>query len=347
MKIYISSPGQFYEGFDSRLRGEGRWLVHMAGILVEQGHSVAIFSNDPVKPYAQNGVVFTSIFNQLAEPDCDILFAMDSFPDLPEVFHKTNISPHLGRFNPRHRVWAGYFPIGEKHESIYDMMPVIHPWKYQNCVPGKATHIPVVTHNTLVPPRFDNTRFHWFSKNAHEEPLYIAGVMQVLFKLVKEHGASGSFVDGSQIGSQKYRKEYPENKEELTKILFKEILASGSESFSNWMPYSHVQRLMSQSKLLVGVHHPVAAPSMAEIAAYGGFSIQFGGQKNCPPYDHVDIPFIPEGSSDEEVQDFILEMWNNEKLFTESVLVCQSAISLHSKEAASVIISNFIEEVVS
>ncbi len=347
MKIYISSPGQFYEGFNSRLRGEGRWLVHMAGILAQQGHQVAIFSNDPVKPYTSQGVLFSSIFNQFNDPNCDLLISMDSFPDLPDCFHKTNISPLLARFNPQHRVWAGFFPLGidGPNDVIYDIMPVIHPWNYETCRSGKATHIPIITHTSLTPPDFNKSRFHWFSKNAHEEPQYITGVMQALFKLVKHHGAVGSFVDGPVIGSQRYHKEFPENKEQLTKILFKEIIAAGSESFSQWMPYDYVQKLMSQSKLLVGVHHPVAAPSMAEIAAYGGFPIQFWNQKACPPFDHVDIPFIPENTSDEEVCDFILEMWTNEKLFTESVLTCQSAIADHALDKSAVIIKNFIEEV--
>ncbi len=343
MKIYISSPGQFYEGFNSRLRGEGRWLMHLAGILASQGHQVAIFSNDPVRPYTQQGVLFTSIFNQVDDPDCDLLISMDSFPDLPECFHKTNISPHLGKFNPQKRVWAGFFPISGVNEVIYDLMPVIHPWAYETCQLGKATHIPIVTHVRVIPPSFHNTRFHWYSKNAHEEPQYIAGVMQGLYELVTHHGACGSFVDGVQIGSQRYQKDYPESKEQLTKILFKEIVVAGSDSFSHWAPYNYVQQCMSQSKLLVGVHHPVAAPSMAEIAAYGGFPVQFKNQHDCPPYNRVDIPFIPEDASDEDVRDFIVEMWTNEDLFTQSVLTCQGAIEKHSLASARFIVEDFME----
>lgn len=342
MKIYISSPGQFYEGFNSKLRGEGRWLVHLAGILTQQGHRVAIFSNDPVRPYEHNGVVFTSIHNQLDSPECDLLIAMDSFPDLPEQFHKTNISPLLGEFRPRNRVWAGFFPLGDYDSPIYDMMPVIHPWNYDQCRNGRANFIPIVTHEEVHPPGFNKTRFHWYSKNAHEEPKYIAGVMMALHELVTKRGAAGSFVDGVQIGSQKYRKDYPQNKEDLTKILFKEILVKGSESFSHWAPYDYVQQLMSQSKLLVGVHHPVAAPSMAEIAVYGGFPIQWKNQHDCPPYNYADIPFMEEDVSDEEVREFILEMWDNEELFTKSVLTCQEAISPHSRENASKIVEDFM-----
>ncbi len=342
MKIYISSPGQFYEGFNSKLRGEGRWLVHLAGILTQQGHTVSIFSNDPVRPYQHLGVTFTSIFNQLDDPDCDLLISMDSFPDLPDVFHKTNISPYLGKFNPTQRIWAGFFPLGDYDSPIYDIMPVIHPWNYKQCREGRANFLPIVTHKEVVPPAFDRNRFHWYSKNAHEEPKYIAGVMTALHKLAVQHGTVGTFVDGIQIGSQKYRKDYPQSKEDMTKILFKEILVKGSESFSAWAPYDYVQQVMSQSKLLVGVHHPVAAPSMAEIAVYGGFPIQWKNQHDCPPYENVDIPFMEENISDEEVTEFILEMWNNEELFTKSVLTCQEAISAHSQANAYVVVEEFM-----
>lgn len=342
MKIYMSSPGQFYQGFNSKLRGEGRWLAHLADILTQQGHQVSIFSNDPVKPYQDRGVVFSSIHNQLGDPSCDLLISMDSFPDLPEVFHKTNISPLLGKFKPKLRVWAGYFPLGDYDSPIYDIMPVIHPWNYKQCSEGRANFIPIVTHEQVYPPGFDRNRFHWYSKNAHEEPQYIAGVMAALHKLVTEYGAVGSFVDGIQIDSQPFRKEYPKNKEDMTKILFRDIISRGSESFAYWAPYDHVQQLLSQSKLLVGVHHPVAAPSMAEIAVYGGFPIQWKNQHDCPPYEDVDIPFIEEDASDEEVYEFILEMWNNEELFTKSVLTCQEAISPHSSANVYRVVENFI-----
>jgi hypothetical protein len=166
--------------------------------------------------------------------------------------------------------------------------------------------------------------------------------MRGLYELVTKHGACGSFVDGTHLESKRYQKNYPRDKEQLSKTLFEEIIAAGSESFPCWAPYNYVQQLMSQSKLLVGVHHPVAAPSMAEIVAHGGFPVQFENQHTCPPYNHVDIPFIPEGSSDEEIRDFIVEMWTNEDLFVRSVLTCQSAIETHSSASVSVIVENFI-----
>lgn len=342
MRIYISSPGQFYEGFNSKLRGEGRWLMHMAGVLARSGHEVAVFSNDPVRPYQDQGVTFSSIFNfQGHDLNCDVLVAMDSFSDLPGT-HKTNITPLLDNFNPQRRVWAGFFPCGD--DDVYNYIPTIHPWNYQQCRDGKATWLPIITHVELQAPGFERKRFHWYSKNAHEEPKYIAGVMMALHELASKQEVVGSFVDGVQIGSQKYQKEYPQNKEDLTKILFKEILVKGSESFSHWAPYDYVQSLMSQSKMLVGVHHPVAAPSMAEIVSYGGFPLQFKNQKDCPPYDQVDIPFIPEDASDEQVREFILEVWNNEELFTSTVLTCQEAIRGHGLDEAAVRINKFFEE---
>lgn len=344
MRVYISSPGQFFQGFNSRLRGEGRWLLHLAGALAENGHEVTIFSNDPVRPYKDKGVIFSSIHNfQGHDLNCDILVAMDSFSDLPGT-HKTNITPVLDNFRASKRVWAGFFPVGGDQEQIYSYIPTIHPWNYKPCREGRATWLPIITHLDFQSPGFGRNRFHWYSKNAHEEPKYIMGVMSALYDLAMEKGAVGSFVDGVQIGSQKYRKDYPQNKEDLVKILFKEVVAKGSESFSHWAPYDYVQQLMFRSKMLVGVHHPVAAPSMAEIVAHGGFPLQFKNQKDCPPYDQVDIPFVKEDASDEEVKEFILEAWNNEELFTKTVLTCQEAIVGHGKQQAAARINKFFEE---
>jgi len=164
--------------------------------------------------------------------------------------------------------------------------------------------------------------------------------------LVTKHEACGSFVDGVHLSDKRYQKNYPHDKEQLTKTLFKEIIEAGSESFPCWATYNYVQQLMSQTKLLVGVHHPVAAPSMAEIAAHGGFPVQFENQHRCPPYNHVGIPFIPEGASDEEIRDFIVEMWTNEDLFVRSVLDCQAAIEQHSSDQAFRIVEDFMSRVV-
>lgn len=341
MKIYISSPGQFYAGFNSKLRGEGRWLIHLAYILTQQNHQVIIFSNDPVHPYQQNGIFFDSIHNPLSNPDCDLLIAMEAFLDLPEV-HKTPISTLLERFQPKKRIWASFFPIGNYDSPIYDIMPVIHPWNYDQCRNGRAICIPIVTHTQTRPPDFTKTHFHWYSKNAHETPQYLAGVMQGLFELVTKYGASGSFIDGWQISNQSYR-DYPQNKEDLTKILFNEIINRGSISFSHWVPYDYAQYLLAKSKLLVGIHHPIAAPSMAEIAAYGGFPVIWENQHKCPPYDLVDIPIVSDSASDEEIRDFLVEIWTNEKLYTETVLVCQEAIRPHSLAQASKIVADFID----
>ena len=98
MKVYISCPGYFHEGlgFNSRIRGEGRWLVHIAGVLTQQGHDVTIFSNDPVPPYTDGGVKFSSIFNVANhDPNCDLLIAMDAFPDLPHVHSSGHVTPLL------------------------------------------------------------------------------------------------------------------------------------------------------------------------------------------------------------------------------------------------------------
>ncbi len=345
MKIYISCPGHFFEGlgFNSRIRGEGRWLVHMAGVLTKLGHTVTIFSNDPVKPYTDRGVIFSSIFN-LADHDpvCDVLFAMDAFPDLPYVHKSGTISPLLPKFEADKRVWAGYFPLGGEQEEVYDIIPTIHPWNYAQCREGNGIFLPIIIYDELQPPGFDKTRFHWYSKNAHEEPQYILGVMQALHTLVTQHGAAGSFVDGVHIGSQPYRKEYPEFKEQHVKTLFRDIVGRGSESFSSWAPYDYVQALLKRSKLLVGVHHPVAAPSMAEIAAYGGVPIIFENQKQCAPYDQADIPFIPEGASDEEVSAFILKAWTDEDFFVDTVETCQAAITAHGYDEAYQRIEQFI-----
>jgi len=337
MRIYIASPGQFYEGFNSRIRGEGRWLIHLAGVLRTQGHDVTVFSNDPLGVYTDRGVTFTSVWNDAYPKECDLMISMDAFSDLPQL-HKTNVTPQVDTFKPTKRVWATVFPVEDTH-PVHDVLPVIYMYNFGR---QKGIPLPLLTHDKVVPPDFTKTKFHWYSKNANEEPQYILGAMRGIARLVENHGASGTFIDGPQLFQGDYRKNYPKEKEQETKQLFSSILSKGSESFANWVPYDYALSLLSKSKLLLGVHHPIMAPSILEVVVLGGFPVIFENQKNCPPYDHVDIPYVKENASDDEVADFIEMMWTDKDLFEASVLTCQEAIHAHSYPEVYKAVQKFI-----
>lgn len=339
MDIYIVTPGHFYEGFNSRVRGEGRWLVHMAGVLVNQGHNVRILSTDPVRSYVDKGVVFSSIYNS-HKPDCDVMFSMDAWEDVPHL-HKTKWSSMLNRFNPKRRVQALFFPTSSE---VYDYIPVIHPWKYEQVRNGMGHCLPIITHEEVSAPGFDRHRIHWFSKHSDENPEYILGVMRALDTLVFEYGARPLFVDGVYIESQSYRN-YDPQKEAETKRLFRQIVVGGpAQSLGNWAPYDFVRDWMASSKLMVGIHHPVAAPSMSEIAALGGFPVLFENQTSCAPYDTIDLPCIPLSANEDEVKSFILRAWQDESFFNDTVHLCQEAIEDHRQSRAAEIIRRFLEE---
>ena len=336
MKIFIASPGFYYDGFNSKLRGEGRWLVHMAGVLSAAGHNVTIFSNDMVRPYTDRGVAFDSILNVRSDRECDIVVSMDAFLDVPHL-GQTDRGPWIARLKAPKRVQALFFPTDD---SVYDHIPVIHPWSW-----GKGHFVPIITHSSTAPPGFDRTRFHWYSKRPNEIPEYLVGMLKGLRDLVADrHASGGLFVDGAWIMSDDYRNCAPETEVEA-KSLFTQIMQiGGSESLSNWAPYDYVQESIRMSKLLVGVHHPVAAPSMAEAVAAGALPIIFENQKQCPPFDKCDFPFIPLDSSEFEIVEFITRAWTDKDFFEKSVLLGQEAIVDHAQDRASRLIVNFFEE---
>ncbi len=336
MRIFIASPGFYYDGFNSKLRGEGRWLVHMAGVLVAAGHDVTIFSNDMVRPYTDQGVDFDSILNVRSDIECDIVVSMDAFVDVPHL-GQTEISPLIARLKAPKKVQALFFPTAQE---VYDYIPVIHPWKW-----GKGHFVPIITHSAVTSPGFDRTRFHWYSKRPNETPEYLVGVLKGLLGLVTDHGATGGlFVDGVWISSDDYRNCTSETEEE-SKTIFTQIMQSGgSESLGTWAPYDYIQESILNSKLLVGIHHPVAAPSMAEALASGTFPVIFENQKSCPPFDKCDFPFIPLDSNESDIVEFITRAWLDKDFFEKSVLLGQEAIVDHAQDRASRLIINFFEE---
>jgi hypothetical protein len=337
VRVFIPAPGQFYDGFNSKLRGEGRWLVNIAGALADAGHDVTIFSNDMLRPYTDRGVDFESILNVHSNIECDIVVSMEPFPDVPHL-GKSDLSPRIAFLKSEKRVQALFFPTDD---SVYDYIPVIHPWNWDN----KGYFVPIITHSEVSPPGFDRSRFHWYSKTPHETPEYLVGVLKGLRELITEHGCSGGlFIDGAWFMSDEYRNITTE-KEEAAKILFTQIMQTeGSESLVGWAPFDYIQESIITSKLLVGLHHPVAAPSMAEALAAGSLPIIFENQKGYPPFDKCDFPFIPLGTSESEIVEFITKAWTDKDFFEKSVLSGQEAIADHAQDRASRLIVNFFEE---
>ncbi len=337
MRIFIASAGFFYDGFNSKLRGEGRWLVHMAGVLASAGHDVTIFSNDMIRPYTDQGADFDSILNVRSDIECDIVVSMGAFMGVPHL-GQTELSPLIEQLKAPKRVQALFFPTAQE---VYDHIPVIHPWNWED----KGHFVPIITHSALTPPGFDRTRFHWYSKHPDETPEYLVGVLKGLRDLVTGLGSTGGlFVDGAWIMSDTYRNITPE-KEQEAKTIFTQIMQTGdSESLGNWAPYDYIQESILNSKLLVGIHHPVAAPSMAEAVASGALPIIFENQKKCPPFDKCDFPFIPTDPSESEIVEFITKAWTDKDFFEKSVLLGQEAIVDHAQDRASRLIINFFEE---
>ncbi len=337
MKIFIASPGFYYDGFNSKLRGEGRWLVHMAGVLSNAGHDVTIFSNDMLRPYTDRGVSFESILNVRSDIECDIVVSMDAFMDVPHL-GQTDRSPWIAQLKAPKRAQALFFPTAQE---VYDYIPVIHPWNWED----KGHFVPIITHSEVGSPGFDRSRFHWYSKHPDETPEYLVGVLKGLLGLIRNHCAEGGlFVDGAWIMSDTYRNITPA-KEDEAKYLFTQIMQTGgSESLGTWAPYNYVQESIQKSKLLVGLHHPLAAPSMAEAVAAGTLPIIFENQKQCPPFDQCDFPFIPLDASESEIVEFITRAWTDKDFFEKSVLSGQEAIVDHAQDRASRLIINFFEE---
>lgn len=339
MKIYIVTPGHFYEGFNSRVRGEGRWLVHMAGVLVNQGHEVCIVSTDQLRPYQDNGVWFSSIYNK-NEPDCDLMISMDPWMDVPHL-HKTEWGQMLEEYNPQKRVLALFFPTADE---VYDYLPVIHPWNYQQVRDGKAHFLPTITHEVPKPPGFDRNRVYWYSKRPNEENTYLLGSILGAHAIIVGREAEGFFVDGAWIQQGEYRNCDPQ-KEAAIKSLYQQILDTGRvDSLGTWAPYDHARNMMIGSKLLLGIEHPVAAPSMAEAAATGSFPVLFQSQTTVPPYDVIDLPCIPMDADDSQIREFILKAWDDREFFESTVLACQAAVEDHRQSRAAVRIQKFIEE---
>lgn len=339
MKIYIVSSGHFYEGFNSRLRGEGRWLVHLAEALVVQGHQVRIISTDRIRTYRDRGVLFSSIYEG-GDPNCDLMVSMFPWEDVPRV-KKNQWSATLNNYNPRKRVLALFFPT---EIEVYGHLPVIHPWNYDQVRRGLGNFIPVITHEECELPGFDRNHLYWFSKRPNETPDYLLGVIAAAHDLVVDKNVEALFVDGAHIHQGEY-KNYPAEKITAIKYLYGEMLNTGRvDSLANWAPYDHVRNIMSKTKMMIGIHNPGVAPSMVESAVSGAFPMLFENQAVLPPYDTINIPYIPMSSTETEVKEFILQVWNDRVLFESTVFACQDEVQDHKRSRATLIIQKFIEE---
>lgn len=338
MRIYVVSPGVFNEGFNSALRGEGRWLLGISEVFASTGHEVVVFGESPLAEYFDRGVKFSSLSN-FFPAECDLLISMTPYSDAP-LLDKTKYSVILDqKFKPGKRILALFFPTSD---AVYDSYPVIHPWDYQ----GRGTFIPLITHKNLSPPSFIRNRFHWHSKKPNDMPQYLIPVLRGIRRLCLQHSAQGLFVDGAWILYGEYPPDFAKSKALEAQFIFKEIMRRpGNESLDRWAPYDYSLSSIQSSKLLIGTHSPISSPSMAEISVSGGFPILFENQKNVPPYDTVDIPFIPLKSSEKEIEDFIVRLWTDEDLFCKSVLTCQKALQRNSYFEASKAIGKFLEEI--
>jgi hypothetical protein len=290
MRIAAACPGDFHEGFDSLVRGEGRWwLLVLRAVKKYLGHDVFIIGQHNKEYYdEESGIYFLNLKNMKNHGEFDVVFSMDAWPDTGV---DTNwISPDLNAIKTKQRVFAPFFNNDQanKHCTI----PTVYPYYYDEgtCLPicpGSQIDLTQSENN------FGKKNVVWFSKNSHENPEYLLSSFTNAIEYVETMKGALVVVDGGVL----VEREYPD-KQHIIKLLdnYSKVLL-----LKQWIPYSQMRRLLKVSAFITGIHHPVANPMSLDIVFDGGLTIQFENQRYCAPYNKLEsVKYISQDKTESE-----------------------------------------------
>jgi len=189
------------------------------------------------------------------------------------------MSEKVTNINSVHKVYAPYFGSND-HKNC--KVAVVYPYYYREvdntktfCLPYPAKSVKDLNKNN-----FRERNAVWFSKNSHENPDYLLLSLEYAINHVKKCGGRLIIIDGHRL----VENEYKGSKEVKTLLRFEKNSIWWNYR-REWLSYDKMQMILSKSKFITGIHHPVCSPMTSEIPFYGGIPILFQNQYELPPYN--------------------------------------------------------------
>jgi len=293
IKLGFVGPGDFSNGWDSLVRGEGRWLMSIIKSLKDDpNYDTTLIVQDHGDLYNYNdsflGTKFRSIKSVLnGELNFDILFSMDVYEDEIADFHKSNMSKWVSKIKTKQRVWAPFFSSKQHLESKY---PVVYPYFYKEADLKKLFTLPIAlgTIKDLSSKKINNFNKKnavWFSKNSHENPEFLFESLQNCLDHLNKIDGFLVMVDGKWLHTKEYK-----DKEKVVSLLDKN--KTRVCLLDKWIPYSKMKSILDKSQFICGIHHPIVNPMQLDIVFSGGIPIIFNNQKELPPFNDTQLPYI-------------------------------------------------------
>lgn len=361
MKIYIEGGGHqgIFHGYDTSFRGEGRWLLTIAQILVKLGHDTT-FIIDSDEKLNESGIKYRPL-NYIIdnEPDCDILFSLRGFNSIEPEYDIHNLPVHwkekskneyiklvewhrklrseMDKINYNKSVWASFWPTGETRHN-HEKITIIYPWEYSE-FQSDNNFLPFVFGNVFSDYNFNKKTMHMYTKEIYHDAEYLLAILNGMVNIIKNDDISGTSVSFINF-KNKLNNCRGEDEAEIIKSI--DTISRHIKILDAYLPYNEITKILSNCKLLIGTNHPILNPSVGEVLLHGGFPIIFENQFKNTIHESINFPFIQLNSTNEEISDFISDAWNNKNLYTKSIDVFRQSLHKHLHDKACGIIGNFI-----
>lgn len=317
MRIAFSSPGDFNYGYDSLVRGEGKYCQAIARVLAKNPNNEVCILGQGNKTYKDEkyNTYYLNIYNP-PETEFDIFFSIgDPFFDIG--IEPNWMTEHVSKIKTKKRVFMSFFG-SDSHKNCN--IPVVYPYYYKE-VDNKHTFcLPIClnSQNELNKNNYDKNNGVWTTKNSHENPEYLYQSFKHCSEYINNKNGKFIIIDFLCLVDREYK-----NSDKVKKII------SDNKSIywwqKEWLPYSKMEYIMSKSKFITGIHHPIVGPSQLQIVFNGGVPIIFENQKNLPPYDKVNIPYIRFESYQQDL-DEIYSKLDDVHYYTDWLDACKDAI---------------------
>lgn len=340
MKVAAACPGDFHMGFDSLVRGEGRWwLLVLRALHRIAGHDVYIIGQHNHQYFdEESGIQFLNLKDPNVFGEFDIVFSMDAWANTG--VDENWITPHLNVIKTKQKVYAPFFNNDQANKQC--TIPVVYPYYYD-----RGTCIPICP-GTMSDLKSEKNNFGfknvvWFSKNSHENPEYLLASFTNAVNYVMDKEGALVVVDGHVLVD----KDYP-NKMQIIYLLNQANTPQKRNVIllNEWLKYSQMRKILKSSAFITGIHHPVANPMSLDIVFDGGIVVQFENQRFCAPYNNLIEPFDYisfKKTSIEDISKIYKKMFYNEENYMSHRNRLIDMANLYTEEAMAIQFELFIK----
>lgn len=329
LSIGITGPGDLHYGQQSLVRGEMRWWLNASLVLSKnKDYDITIIGQNN-RCYTEDNIKYINVdvAIQQSKP-FDILFSMDIFENCG--LEENWMSSKVSKIKAKQRVFAPFFGSYDHQKST---IPVVYPFFYREVDNVKTFCLPTPfgTLSTLLADKnnFNQKNAIWFSKNSHENPEYLLKSLQYSLEAIKNYGGKLVIIDGHKLIENNNYTDAKEVKELLIKN--KDFVWWNPKK--EWLPYNKIKFALSKSKFITGIHHPVCSPMQVESIFYGAIPIIFENQKELPPFDNANIPYIKFDSIHKSFDTVYNNILCNISEYSNMLNECRKIATLYSDES--------------